>query len=121
MRKNRTGIHNHASESFGSARTTSKSRYTFAIQPFFDISLRFVVRSSVETFEPFFANDESSTVPECLGPRPEGAPFDELTETFDEFRRERDPHRLSITAHVTVYSVKVYNFVVGTDYSQFLC
>lgn len=75
----------------------------------------------METFEPFFANDESDTVPECLGPRPEGAPSDELIETFDEFRRERDRDRLSITAHVTVCSVKVYNFVVGIDYSQSLC
>lgn len=93
----------------------------FSIQPFFDISLCLVVRLFVETFEPFFANDESSTVPECLGPRPEGAPSDEPIETFDEFRREGDRDRLSITAHVTVCSVKVYNFVVGTDYSQCLC
>jgi hypothetical protein len=87
------------SSAFSSARMTSRSRYTFSIQALFDVVSRFGVRLFVESFKLFFANDEPSAVSQRLRPRPEDAVLDEPVQTFDEFRREGDRNRLSVTAH----------------------
>jgi len=55
----------------------------------------------VEAFQVLFANDKPSTVPERLRPRPENAVLDEPVETVNEFRRERDWNRLTVTAHTS--------------------
>jgi hypothetical protein len=80
---------------------TSRSRYTFSIQALFDVVPRFAVRLFVQAFQVLFANNEPGTVSQRLRPRPEDAVVNEPVETVDEFRREGDWNRVSITAHTT--------------------
>jgi hypothetical protein len=78
---------------------TSRSRYTFSIQAFFDVVPRFAVCLFVEAFKMFFANDEPSAVSQRLRSRPEDAVRNEPVETVNELRWEGDRNGLSVTAH----------------------
>lgn len=91
------------SSAVSSAPMTSRSRYTLAIQPLFDVLSCALVGQLLASSVCLLADDEPGAVWQGLRPGPEDARLEEPVEPGDQLRGQRHRHGLSVSAHTSMF------------------